>query len=178
MVDTFDRWFVAFNKALLVFLLASMTALVFANVVARYVFGTSFGWAEELSRFAMIWTAFLGAGLALRYGQLVAVEAMQAVVPERTAQILRWASVAVVAVFLVALAVLGAQFVGFSWQNHTPVLQISRGLPYLAVPLGAAFALMHLALGLRRVVQGEWLILEDLDREPAGAGSPDPRDAR
>jgi TRAP-type C4-dicarboxylate transport system permease small subunit len=170
MVDTFDRWFVAFNKALLVFLMAAMTALVFVNVVARYIFGDSFGWADELSRFAMIWVAFLGVGLALRYGQLVAVEAMQGALPDGAAALLRWLSIAAMAAFLIVLIVLGLQFVEFSWRNRTPVLQISRGWPYLAVPLGAAFALLHLAIAVRRIHQADWLTLEELDREPAGTG--------
>lgn len=167
MVDSFDRWFLKLNKALLVFLMAAMTGLVFANVVARYGFGTSFGWAEELSRFAMIWVAFLGAGLALRHGQLVAVEALGGVLPEHVGRTLRWAVVGAVATFLVALVILGLQFVEFSWKNRTPVLQISRGIPYLAVPLGAAFALIHLAVAARRVLRGEWLALEELDPDLA-----------
>ncbi|WP_119167904.1 TRAP transporter small permease [Algihabitans albus] len=177
MVDTFDRWFVAFNKALLVLLMAAMALLVFANVVARYLFGVSFGWAEEMSRFAMIWIAFLGGGLALRYGQLVAVETLQAALPDRPGLVLRWVSIALVIIFLVALIVLGLQFVAFSWSNRTPVLQISRGIPYLAVPLGAAFALLHLAIGFRQVMHGDWLALEEFDREAMPQRPQDPADA-
>ena len=177
MVDTFDRWFISFNKALLVLLMATMALLVFANVVARYLFGVSFGWAEEISRFAMIWIAFLGGGLALRYGQLVAVETLQATLPDRPALLLRWASITLLVAFLVALVVLGLQFVEFSWNNRTPVLQISRGIPYIAVPLGAAFALLHLALGFRQVLRGDWLALEDFDQEPPPHRPQDPADA-
>jgi len=152
-----------------------MTVLVFANVVGRYVFGVSFGWTEELSRFAMIWTAFLGAGLALRYGQLVSVDAVQGLFP-RTAELwLRGATALVIAAFLVALVWLGLQFVEFSWRNRTPVLRIPRGYPYLAIPIGAAFALVHLALGFRAYLRRDWMLLEELDL--AGPDDPAPRAA-
>ena len=125
----------------------------------------------------MIWIAFLGGGLALRYGQLVAVETLQATLPDRPALLLRWASITLLVAFLVALVVLGLQFVEFSWNNRTPVLQISRGIPYIAVPLGAAFALLHLALGFRQVLRGDWLALEDFDQEPTPHRPQDPADA-
>ncbi len=179
MVGNFDRWFTFFNKSLLVFLMGAMTALVFANVVARYLFGTSFAWAEELSRFAMIWITFLGGGLALRYGQLVAVEVIQAGLSARRALALRGLVFGLVTAFLIALILLGLQFAIFSWGNRTPVLQIPRGLPYLAVPLGASFLLLHLALGLRRILDGDWLGLEALETEaPLAARAEDGRDAK
>ena len=34
----------------------------------------------------------------------------------------------------------------FTWDQETPVLNLPTGLPYLAVPLGAAAWLLHLVL--------------------------------
>jgi len=174
-VNAFDHWFTAANKVILVFLMSAMTVLVFGNVVGRYVFGVSFGWAEELSRFAMIWAAFLGVGLALRYGQLAAVEMVQFMLPETGARAMRLGVVLVIVAFLLALVVLGLQFSVFSWKLRTPVLQIPRGLPYLAVPLGAFFALIHLALSLRSFLSGNMLALEDFEAdEPTERQGSDP----
>ena len=47
-------------------MMAVMVALVFTNVVTRYVFGFSVTWAEEFSQYLMVWIAFVGAGLAWR----------------------------------------------------------------------------------------------------------------
>lgn len=177
-VETFDRWFIATNKAILVFLMTTMTVLVFGNVVGRYLFGISFGWAEELSRFAMIWIAFLGVGLALRYGLLAAVEAIQGVLPQPAKQRMRVVVAGVIAAFLVALVILGSQFVAFSWGLRTPVLQIPRGLPYAAVPIGACLALLHLAVCLPSFIRGETLMMKDVEQDTAvsshrgGQGSP------
>ncbi|MDQ0314522.1 TRAP transporter small permease [Amorphus orientalis] len=161
--SAFDHWFTAANKAILVFLMSAMTVLVFGNVVGRYGFGVSFGWADELSRFAMIWTAFLGVGLALRYGQLAAVEVVQLMLPESGARAMRISVAAVMAAFLVALVILGTQFTLFSWNLRTPVLQIPRGIPYLAVPIGAALGLIHLTLSLSHFLSGEDAALDGFD---------------
>jgi tripartite ATP-independent transporter DctM subunit len=45
-------------------LMAAMTLLVFANVVARYGLSAAIGWSEEVARFMFIWMALLGAVLA------------------------------------------------------------------------------------------------------------------
>lgn len=163
----FDAWFVRINQWLVIALMAAMVALVFTNVVGRYVFNVSFGWAEELSRFAMIWVTFLGAGLALRYGQLVAVEVVQAALPEGARIALRWLAALLILAFLLALIWLGSQFVGFSWRNRTAVLRLPRGLPYMAVPIGATFLMLHLVLVWRRFVRGEFEPFIDLDDDSA-----------
>lgn len=151
----------------------AMTALVFANVVARYGFGASLIWAEELSRFAMIWTAFLGAGLAMRHGQLVAVDLVQDLAAPSVRHALRIAVALAMAGFLVALIVLGVQFVEFSWGNRTAVLRLPKGIPYLAVPIGAGLALLHLVLQLPGFLRRDWLALEELDRDAPAAAVPD-----
>ncbi len=168
-----ERWFVQLNQALIVALMATMTALVFVNVVARYGFGVSYGWAVELSRFAMIWVTFLGAGLALRYGQLVSVDVLQTALPPAGRRFLRWVVALLVLAFLLALLWLGILFVAFSWQNQTPVLRWPKGIPYLAVPLGAGFLILHLLLIWRRFVSATFEPLVDLEADagesPGGA---------
>lgn len=69
-----DRAFVLTNQVVVAALLAAMTALVFANVAMRYLLGHSLTWVEELTRYMMIWLAYLGAGLAWRAGAHVAVD--------------------------------------------------------------------------------------------------------
>lgn len=171
-----EHGFVRFNQGLIVALMAAMTALVFCNVVARYGFGVSFGWAEELSRFAMIWITFLGAGLALRYGQLVAVGALQAALPPAGRRVLRWVVALVLVAFLLVLIWLGIRFAVFSWSSQTPVLRWPKGIPYLAVPVGAGFILLHLVLGWRRFLAADFELLVDLEGDstpaPTREGTP------
>lgn len=50
------------------FLLSFFVVLLFVQVVMRVVFRDSLTWSEELSRFAFVWFAFLGASYAARLG--------------------------------------------------------------------------------------------------------------
>ncbi|MBL8347292.1 MAG: TRAP transporter small permease [Rubrivivax sp.] len=137
---------VAANRVVLVALMAAMAVLVFANVVARYVFNHSFIWAEELSRYMMVWVGFLGAGLVLRVGAHIAVEVFQDWLPRRAAQAMRAAVVVVLAVALLAMLWLGILYVQFAWGQETPVLNWNFGLVYVAMPIGALLMLVYLAL--------------------------------
>lgn len=58
--------------------LAVMVALVFGNVVLRYVFNSGIAAAEELSRLMFVWLVFLGAFLALRQNAHLGLELVQA----------------------------------------------------------------------------------------------------
>ena len=49
-------------EALLALAMAAMVAMVFGNVVLRYLFGCGIVVSEELSRFLFLWLTFLGAG--------------------------------------------------------------------------------------------------------------------
>ncbi|MGZ8259083.1 MAG: TRAP transporter small permease [Caldimonas sp.] len=142
----FERVLVDVNRAVLIALMAGMALLVIANVIARYLFNHSFIWAEELSRYMMIWVGFLGAGLVLRVGAHIAVDVFQDMVPRRAAQAMRAAALFVLAVSLLAMLWLGGSYVVFAWGQETPVLNWNFALVYVAIPVGALLMLVHLAL--------------------------------
>lgn len=156
MLQRFDRVFVRANRALVGTLMIAMFALVFTNVVTRYGFGFSLSWSEEIARFLMIWVTFLGAGLALREGRHVALELVQDRLPEAQRRLLRTALAGLILVFLGVLVVLGAQFVAFGWNKVTLATQMPRGIPYLAIPIGASMFALHLLLTFWRFIGREW----------------------
>jgi TRAP-type C4-dicarboxylate transport system permease small subunit len=48
------------------------------------------------------------------------------------------------AIFLVLLVYFGIRYAAFAAGQYTPAMQISAAIPYSAVPVGAAFFLIHL----------------------------------
>jgi TRAP-type C4-dicarboxylate transport system permease small subunit len=118
----------------------------------------------------MIWIAYLGAGLALREGRHVAIEMLQDRLPTALGRRVRMAVGGLVLAFLGAVTVLGFQFVVFVWNQETPVLNISLGIPSLAIPIGALLFALHLLLMFRNYVGRQYArgyILEDLSGEEA-----------
>ncbi|MCZ7659576.1 MAG: TRAP transporter small permease [Xanthobacteraceae bacterium] len=163
LIGRFDRAYMRANAALIVAMMSAMVALVFANVVGRYAFNRSLIWAEELSQYLMVWVTFLGAGLALRYGRHVAMEMLQALLPAALAQALRAGLALVMVGFFLIVAVLGFQLAAFAWPQETPAMNISAGIPYLAVPIGALAFLLHVLLMFGGYVAQRYEVAESLD---------------
>ncbi len=151
-----ERFFVRANQAVIGAMMVVMFALVFTNVVTRYVLGFSIAWAEEVSGFLMIWITYLGAGLALRQGRLVAIDLFQDMLPARGRPLARALLGFGILVFFGFLTYYGFQFVVFGWAQDTPVTLIPRGIPYLAIPLGSLVFGLHLILVFRDFVAREW----------------------
>lgn len=151
-MSSVERAFHALNRWVLIVLLVVMAVLVFANVVSRYAFGHSFGWVEEITRYMMIWVAFLGAGPALRVGGHIAVDSLQDALPAAPARVLRTLVLLIMAVTLVVMIWIGIDYALFGWEQETPVLSLSFGKMYLAIPVGFALMLVHLMLIARRYV--------------------------
>lgn len=154
------------NRCVLIALIGAMAVLVFANVVARYLLDFSIIWVEELTRYMMVWVGFLGSGLVLRLGAHVAVDVLQDVLPAPAARVLRAAIVLLLGVTFAAMLWLGVRYAAFAWDQRTAVLDWSTGAVYLAIPIGAALMLVHLALVARSyVVAREYPKDESFHRE-------------
>jgi TRAP-type transport system small permease protein len=164
----FERYVVAVNRAIIFLMMAVMATLVFVNVITRYIFNFSIIWAEEVSQYLMIWIAYLGAGLALREGRHVALEMLHDRLPVALGRKVRMVVGSLLLAFLGAVTVLGFQFAVFVWNQETPVLNISLGIPSLAIPIGALLFALHLVLMFRQYADRRYApgyVLEDLSGE-------------
>jgi TRAP-type C4-dicarboxylate transport system permease small subunit len=145
MLATFDRWLLGINRWVVIGLLAAMALMVFANVALRFTTDYSILWVEEASRFTMVWLTFVGAGLVLRYGGHIGIDSLQQATP-RLAPVIRGAIVVVMALFFCAMLVIGVRYATLTWAQTTPVLEMPVGAVYLAMPVGFALMLVHLAI--------------------------------
>ena len=145
MLSSFDRALIRFNRWVVIAILAAMASMVFANVALRFLTDYSILWVEEASRYTMVWVTFAGAGLVLRYGGHIGIDSLQQAKP-RFAHVIRAAIVVAMALFFCAMLVIGFRYATLTWAQTTPVLEIPVGAVYLAMPVGFALLLVHLAL--------------------------------
>jgi len=169
MLATFDRALICVNRWAVIAMLAAMAAMVFANVALRFLTDQSILWVEEVSRYLMIWLTFVGSGIVLRYGAHVAIETLAQSLPGAAVAI-RGAVLAVLLAFFAAMIWLGARYAMLTWDQTTPVLGIPIGAVYLAMPIGFALMIVHLALMAAGYVRnGRFLVAPEF-----GAESVDP----
>lgn len=136
-------------KGLLALLLLWMTIATFAQVLVRFVF-TYFGfsvsapWTEETARYAMIWVVFIGLGVGFRYGMLLSLTFVINAIGDRAGQALRHGALILSFGFLVALFLLGLDFVEFGRIERSPALSLPKTWVYWALPVGSVLGCMNI----------------------------------
>lgn len=136
----FFRWLDRFEIAVVTGLLGAMIVVVFLQVVFRFVIKGSLPWSEELSRYLMIWTVFIGASIGAKEGAHIGVEALVAAFPPR----LKRASIVLAGVmnviFCIVAAVISFEVVEFLHESGqlSPAMRIPMYWAYLAIPAGVA----------------------------------------
>ncbi len=80
-------------------ILGLMTAITFANVIARYVFNSNILWALELTVFLFAWMVLLGASYAVKVGSHLGVDIVLMSVSPRTRKLIGMFAVSCCIVF-------------------------------------------------------------------------------
>ena len=126
-------------KVMIFLLLLVMVVTVFANVVGRYVFETALNWADEISRAAFVWAAFIGIVLTMwekghiGLGNVVArINPVAGKMADIVASLLKL-------MFAVYLILGGWQLVSLTLVQLTEYLAIPSGYIYAIVPVMSVF---------------------------------------
>ncbi len=127
-----------------------IVAVIFCQVVLRYVLALPSIWLDEFAVLVFAWMIFLGAAIAQRTDSHIAMGTLVALLPapvQRALYILRCVAMALV---------LGVLF----WQGllltlrlrsvEYPAMGISRGFLYIALPATVPLFLYYLGRALRR----------------------------
>lgn len=129
------------EEVLIGVLMVLASFILFANVVARFGFNYSFSWAEEVTRYAIVWMVFVGGSVAARKGIHIGVDLLARSLDGRPAQRYVTGAVNLLCVaFAVFLVVFGGSLVAQAQQfgQVTAALQMPLWIAQLAVPVGGA----------------------------------------
>jgi C4-dicarboxylate transporter DctQ subunit len=111
--------------------------IVFLQVVSRYIFNYSFIWVEEHSVFAMIWMAFLGAGVLVKRWGHISLSVLLLRVGLRTRIALLILIKVFAIVFMIFLTYYGLLMVFYGRHRYSVSLGYSTQYLKLMIPIGA-----------------------------------------
>ena len=129
-------------RFIVIIMLSVMSVVVFAQVLFRIVH-LSIPWSEELSKYLLIWSTFLGAAICIRKGSLVGLGFLKNSLSEEKQKLLQTILNLIVCAMLLFLISVGFWAVRRVWFQITPVLKLSMGLMYAAIPVGSVFMLIN-----------------------------------
>ncbi|MFF0990649.1 TRAP transporter small permease [Kocuria nitroreducens] len=123
-------------------LLGVMVVVVFLQVIARYVFGDSFAWSEELARYCFIWLIYVTLGAVVLNAQHITVDAVVSRLPEGMRRGWEQAIQVIILALNIFLIVYGMILVlrVADLGQLSAALQMPMWLVYAAVPVGLLLA--------------------------------------
>jgi tripartite ATP-independent transporter DctM subunit len=144
-------WLVEIPAAMLV---VAEIVVLFAGVVARYVFHTPLVWSDELASILFLWLAMLGAVVAFRRGEHMRMTALVNRASPAARAFLDVVAIAGALAFLLMIAMPGYEYAVEEQYVTTPALEISNIWRAAALPVGTA--LMILIALLRLADRARW----------------------
>jgi TRAP-type C4-dicarboxylate transport system permease small subunit len=137
-------------------LFAIILVAMFAQVVFRYMLGSSLSWSEEVSRYMFVWLSYLGAYVAILRNAHIGVDYVTSRFSPTAVRALNVVLTLIIIGTLAFVAYHGAFLtldnMGANWWT-VPFLSMS--LPYAAVPVGACLMIVALIRVIVGLISGQ-----------------------
>jgi TRAP-type C4-dicarboxylate transport system permease small subunit len=128
-----------------------LVAFVFLSAILRF-FRVSMSWNIDLAMFLLAWTAFLGADIAWRNGQLVGVDLMTRRLPLKLQKIIEIALYVVVLCLMILIIVFGGRLAVIERLRKYQSIPIPYSLVTLSIVVAALSMVLSTILKIKRAV--------------------------
>lgn len=148
------------EEAIVVGLMAMMSALIGVQIFMRYVMGASLSWSEELSRYFFIWATYVGIAYAVRKDAHIRVTMATDLLSPRGQAVMRIVSHIIFGAFAIFVMYQGWFMVEktFRFGQKSASLGVPMGIIYLAPFTGFLLVVLRLiqavVIDLRAAGQG------------------------
>lgn len=151
------RWLEHLEEGLIVVLMAAMTLLTFAQVIARYIFNYSFVWALELTGVMFAWLIFIGMSYGVRVGAHIGVDVLVKSLGRRAARAIGAVAAVLCIVYALIVAWGGYQYVSKMYEVGILMqdIPVQQWIPRVVMPLGFSLLAFRFAQVLWRIASGK-----------------------
>lgn len=138
------------EEVILVIFSAIMVAVIFLQVIMRYVFDNSLSWSEELARYCFIWLVYIGISYGVKKQRHIKVDVVLLLLKERGRLIFMILSNLLFLFFCLFVIRYGYGIAMqiLDWGQKSPANQIPMGIVYLAAPIGMGLTAIRLIQNL------------------------------
>ena len=138
-------------------LVVAEIVVLFAGVLARYIFHAPIVWSDELAAILFLWLAMLGSVIAFQRGEHMRMTAISGMLRPRARAFLDLVAVTAALAFLVLMVHPAYEFAADEVFVTTPALEIPNAWRAAAIPVGIALMLVIAVLRLASV--GDWRLV-------------------
>lgn len=153
-LSVINHWLANAGVVLASLFIATMTIVVIAGIVFRYVLNNSLTWVEDVSLIMMVTTAFIVAPYALRTGGNVAIEILISALPQRPARVVKFIIYALVFWVLYRYFFESLVLIERGWSIKVNTLPMQWAWCYMILPVVFAALALGVVERLLRELHG------------------------
>ena len=136
-------------------LLSFMTLLVLYQVFTRYVLNNPAAFTEELVRYCLMWTGFVGAAYAFSTRQHMALFLVLEKLPDKSKRMLQaFIDLLILLFALFVITIGGAKLALSAIHVYSALIGISRGLVYSVAPICGVLIILAQCINLYEDITG------------------------
>ena len=135
-----------FNQIMLgigIFLLVSVALITFVQVLQRNFIGTSWTWAEELSRYLVIYAVYFASGTVVSLNQNARVDIFYSMFPEKVRRVLDTFFYLLITIVLAVMLRYGYVYVARNLTIWCASVRIPWAVPFASLLVGAVKMLLQ-----------------------------------
>jgi len=150
--ESFCNTLETISEKVIILTMILMVVIVFIEVVTRLFLETSITWSGEIARFLLIWLVFIGASVAQKKGELIAIEFFINLYSQKVRIIIMFVCHLIVLFFVLLVSITGFSFMKsmIKFNQMSPGLGIPIWWMYLGYYLGIIFMLFYSTLNIIR----------------------------
>jgi C4-dicarboxylate transporter DctQ subunit len=150
--------------------MALITIVITTQVILRYFFNDSITWAEELTRFTVVWMSFIAASMGVRDGKHISVDILTTFTSPRTTRILLSISGLLGICFGLGVFIYGGELFIHAIQRFqlSSALQVPMYVVYAIFPISGALIIYRYLEFLYNLIMNTLQPDEDKDGELGG----------
>jgi TRAP-type C4-dicarboxylate transport system permease small subunit len=135
-----------FEEAIMVILLALISCVMMAQIIARNVFN-SMTWPEEFSRYCYIWTVFLSLGYTIKKGNMLKVGLVMDLLPTKIRRAIEIVANLIILAICVVFFRHAITYTGkiYNMGQISPAMHLPMWIMYLATVTGFGLASIRAA---------------------------------
>jgi TRAP-type C4-dicarboxylate transport system permease small subunit len=130
-----------------------LIALVFLSAILRF-FRVSVAWNIDMAMLLLAWTAFLGADIAYRSGQLVGIDLVTRNLPKSIQKTIEIAIFLIIFIAMALIVYFGVRLAVSEWIRQYQSIPIPYSLVTVSIVFAAASMLVSTIIKIRRCITG------------------------
>jgi TRAP-type C4-dicarboxylate transport system permease small subunit len=127
----------------IIFLLMVLVAVVFYQVVARYIFNDPPSWTEELARYCQVWIILLTSSICIRKGSHLAVDYFGHRLSGELRRKINIVMNTLIALYILVVTIFGWKLMIVGQYQLSPALQVKMSFVYVVFPLSGILMLLE-----------------------------------